>query len=438
VKLYNMFTDCKPIQSSKGVKTKSENTGMSTFQTKDKALDHAVPTKADQTSVAKTSECIENRLVVDETFESNSKAGWHGGRISRSEKLGAFLGPFKSHHEVSKSFSVPSYATKIDLSFDFIQLGNWESEVGPEGPDRLFVYVNHVKMDLGYFRSGDKNPEVRVGKTNGGIRWNVQPNGEASHLYGEQESKDQVYRVTINVPKRYFLEGKISLRFLPSMKGTQDEFAAFDNLKIHSTIPCSVCKPKVRISFEDFENSRPLSGWHGGKIESGGTFTTFLGRLFSGNVARKIYAIPASANSVTIDMNIYEIDGFDGFGIDEKGTNGPDKIAVYVDKSRIDLGVFSHTEDEGTRSGVVNGIQWNMTSLTKPANIAFKGYYKDQKHRVLLSIPRNLYQDGRLELKVHADMHGMNDEYVGVDNLKLVANYDCSAAASHITDAVII
>eukprot|EP00541_Cyclophora_tenuis_P010018 CAMPEP_0116543714 /NCGR_PEP_ID=MMETSP0397-20121206/1717_1 /TAXON_ID=216820 /ORGANISM="Cyclophora tenuis, Strain ECT3854" /LENGTH=206 /DNA_ID=CAMNT_0004067849 /DNA_START=198 /DNA_END=818 /DNA_ORIENTATION=- len=130
--------------------------------------------------------------------------------------------------------------------------------------------------------------------------------------------------------------------------------------------------------------------------------------------------IPTSASKVRFQIDFFEIDSWNA-----DNRYGPDCIYIWIDDTRVFIGIFSWARDEGQRSGSKSGIRWESESQGPPTQIGF-GRIKDQKHTIKVYIPPNYYSDGKFVVKLETQVTGsINDESSGWDNVRVAYLYHC-------------
>jgi hypothetical protein len=181
----------------------------------------------------------------------------------------------------------------------------------------------------------------------------------------------------------------------------------------------AVCEDTV-VVFEDFESGNDGS-WEHGIVSNTPVLSSFLGRLGRENdYVRKTFVVPQNAESVTVEFLLYEIDNW----------MRCDKLTVLIGNKRLDLKQF-YTEDfdenpNNIEEGRKGGIMWSRHSVVPSRNIAFNNQFKDQIHKVEMTIPAN-YFSGELEFALKVTMNdGVDDASAGIDNLRVTAHGVCA------------
>jgi hypothetical protein len=133
-------------------------------------------------------------------------------------------------------------------------------------------------------------------------------------------------------------------------------------------------------------------------------FSGFLGRFFNQTVVSpyKFFNVPIDADSIVIELDFYEIDGWKNATTDYRECGlSTDCVFVYVGSHKIPVGIFGSERDEGSYDGYVNGIYWIVESITAPTDLGY-GSQMDQKHKITITIPKKseVYDGGRLKLEL--------------------------------------
>ena len=176
---------------------------------------------------------------VFDTFQAaGAAASWTHGTVSESDGFSKFLGRFGQElPEMSKSFSVPSSASSVSISFDFYDID------GPLPGDKVEVGISGSYFDLDLFSgatsSGGLHSDVSIVKSK-----------SAAHKIGFQyEKDDSKYHVSINVPNKWY-GTTLPLSFrVTTGKSINVESYGIDNLRIHAN--CARREQEVEESAED-------------------------------------------------------------------------------------------------------------------------------------------------------------------------------------------
>ena len=377
-----------------------------------------------------------------EDFESGSLTGWNNGRLDSSSGFTQFLGRFaKNEPDPWKYYrDIPTDALYVTLMFDFYEIDAWDKD----DQDCLYVLIDGNRVNFGIFdQHRDDGP--RSGSEHG-ITWSIGNSASPTNI-GFSSSKDQKHSVTMRIPSSLFSDGKIKLQFDTRVTSTNKnhESAGFDNIKWVARINCPgaptpsplPCPSPRYFPTETF--SSDTHGWRNARRDTGGGFGTFLGRYAHGDpIPYKDYTgIPTSVDKVRFMVDFYEIDSWD-----LSSPNGPDCIYIWVDDTRLFLGYFGSSNNEGNRSGSKDGITWESSALDTPKQIGFGSAY-DQKHTIKVFIPPSFYADGKIRIRLQTVVNGnKHDESSGWDNIKLAYLYFChrrlagSREGSHLRDAV--
>lgn len=190
-----------------------------------------------------------------------------------------------------------------------------------------------------------------------------------------------------------------SATLVPSM-------SASPTASVVPTVEPSICEDWQTITFEDFENYD--WSWTGGNVTRHHEFSTYLGRLGEHmSTVSKQFRVPPDADHITIEFLFYEIDFWCSC----------DHITVEICNTQVDLGKFT-PGDRGYVEGEVDGIIWSSNSLTGSNMMGFNGF-NDQKHEMKMTVPRQCYSSGMLDLAFNLTTSDLASG--GVDNLNITA-----------------
>ena len=390
--------------------------------------------------------CSPNRVITREDFEDGSVNGWTNGRIDEGDVFTKFLGRFgKGDKDPWKKYTgIPKQAKELVLVYDFYEIDSWDAS----HKDSALVFINHKAPNLGYFDS-DETENGRTGKGRNQLKFFISSRGPPKNI-GFGHWKDQIHRVTVRIPPRYYRsDGTIEVRFRTSLnEAINKESAGFDNIKIIAKFDCDggeggdggnsqpapgpepgsdKCKPKTKVLEDNFEDQQ-VTGWTNGKIEKGGkAFSWFLGRYDAHDTNKEkfpkktYHGLNPQADSVRLEVDFYEIDSWEG-----ATSNGRDQLWIFIDGVRLAIGPFNESVEERTKTGSAEGINWIRKSLGKPKKLGFKGKSKDQKHRLVIKIPKQYYKDGEITVQFVAGLDDSNhDKSAGFDNIKFFEMYKC-------------
>ena len=370
-------------------------------------------------------------VVITEDFESYADstaaaaAGWTNAMIDQDPIFSTVLGRFnKFDEDPYKDFTgIPTDAAFIQVSLDFLEIDDWE------GSDSFCIYIDGELIDLGTFDK-EKDEGVRSGTTTGGISWNSYSRIPPVHIGFNQNYVDQVHRVVARVPKAFFADGTITLRFTTKdVTVKNNESSGVDNIIITAFFDCGACvssKVVAEDTFESYSSTEEVvaAGWVNGELETGDTaaFTQFLGRYDNEDSTYdkdpfKVFHVPAAAEYVMVEVDFYEIDDWDG----------SDCLYVFLNEQEVDARVFNTHIDEMYKTGVTtNGIVWMIdSSPNPPAQIGF-GAANDQIHHFTARVPSYLFADGVLIFRLAIRIDALKDnESAGFDNVKITAVFDC-------------
>ena len=426
--------------------------------------------------------CVGKEEVIGyDDFENRKAVGWTGpgSRVMQLGGFGMALGKLGHGARPRKTYTIRNKdVPMIRVEADFYEIDNWAGSHKFWGRDFVNFFINGQIMKLGFF-SRNINEEMREGTTKGGIRWFVYSIDPPEHICCAVTAVDQRHRIVAYVPRSvYQRSGKLNLRFrihlqrlkkIPVTSTELSKAAAFDNIKLfaQSCASTSVVKPPSAVptkvivqnknkrptrrqssvfgtktcqrhkhevvSFENFEDKTPV-GWRNAKIDSGGSLTNFLGRFGRGDARpAKTFRIPTRAQEVHIQFDFYEIDRW--MGNNNRRRKQGDFVCVFVNNIKINLGVFWHWVDEKNRQGAVSGgIKWHMRSVTKPVHHGFNPRIKDQKHRIIISVPKAIYKKlgNKINLKfwfATKGVRGVKTKSAGIDNVQ-IAIKTCAGTSS--------
>lgn len=149
------------------------------------------------------------------------------------------------------------------------------SDSGEASKDSVVVDIDSTKIDLGRLNETDFG-------TTDSIVWWRSPIGSALDNLDEVGGNDQVHHVSMVVPKEILTEdGSINVKIYGTLN---DVTIGIDNVGITAHYTCT-CVPEMMVTSETFEsyevdsNGKEVrdAGWMHGKIDSGPTFSKFLG-----------------------------------------------------------------------------------------------------------------------------------------------------------------
>jgi hypothetical protein len=145
------------------------------------------------------SPCKKDVEVAREDFETGMAAGWNNGLIALDEKFGHFLGRLgRENRAMSKVFSVPLYAESVRVQFSIYATGtsSWKAS------DQF-----HAKIGIADVNLGDFTTKSETGTTQG-VMW--------GRSMDDNDANE--HHVSMEVPRDYYLTGKLTLAFEVSMK----------------------------------------------------------------------------------------------------------------------------------------------------------------------------------------------------------------------------
>jgi len=184
------------------------------------------------------------------------------------------------------------------------------------------------------------------------------------------------------------------------------------------------CQHFVSVELDDFEVN--LEGWNTGSsnLQVGTTsqiLTNYMGNIGKdGSAMKRFEGIPMDASSVGIQFDIFTFQGWD------YTSESHDSITIEIGSvASIDLGRFNETIF--ARAGDV--VWWRAQMGSASMDLDGNGG-ADQVHHTSINVPRPLYADGSMELKIIG--HVGDGVFFGIDNVKIVAYYECSCTPNEI------
>jgi len=372
-----------------------------------------------------------NEIVSYETFEDMKAPGWSISKIESAPSYTHFLGRFSSWQQTDKLFLVPTRSLYTEVTFDFYEFDSWDG-------DSLYILIDGEWISLGTFSSavdeGNRNGHHAQSDVSWWMHSLSAPTNAAFNNY-----PDQKHRFKVKVPARFTNrdgELKVGFQFATSDWIT-NESGGIDNVKVTSVYRCPHSEHdthKERKSYqspwsnknncirrlvkENFEDGQ-ITGWQHGRLDFQEGFSRFLGRYGKDEWTKKVFPVPTSAKSVRLQFDFYE---FDDWG----GSNHDDRFHFLINGESVHLNKFQD-KDELFQSGKTSaGLRWSTRWLNTGKKRAANAAFNDQKHRVWVDIPPNVYSyDSSLHIRfmVSTD-EDLSNESGGVDNLFLLGLFD--------------
>ena len=113
--------------------------------------------------------------------------------------------------------------------------------------------------------------------------------------------------------------------------------------------------------------------WTNGRTSQHGQLGSFLGVYHDGERTSLTVNFQNPPPMINVNFLFYEIGAWRG--------QGTDRLEVFMNGERLNMGTFGERWDEGTRQGTsANGIKWMMESVTEPMNLVFDRTKLDQVH----------------------------------------------------------
>ena len=190
--------------------------------------------------------CTDNAefVIADNDFETSEQAdswirNWDGDKTESNSDLTTFLGRMgQGRTEVARTFEVPTTAESLLIEFDFLEIDEWEPQ------DKVFMRINEFYLNFGYFSQTQEESAIlgyffNSGPADKKIAVSVSRIGEDDNYNKgwNPNYNEQAHRISFNIPKSYFPDGRLTTGFRVDMNQPIDnESAGFDNYKV--TIIC--------------------------------------------------------------------------------------------------------------------------------------------------------------------------------------------------------
>ncbi|CAB9513248.1 Sushi domain-containing protein 2 [Seminavis robusta] len=170
------------------------------------------------------------REVFFEDFDTPYATSW--GEIAKGDLDTSFLRLHKDTPKFIKQFTVPKTADMVRVDFLFYEIGHWEGGVADR--DWVHFFVWDTPIDLRTFDSKVTEGNVMEsfeGFTRG-LNWKRMAVTNATDM-GFGSNKDQMHKVTVNIPRAYYADGQLRIGFLVSMSHSKnDESAGIDDFQL--------------------------------------------------------------------------------------------------------------------------------------------------------------------------------------------------------------
>ncbi|CAB9498740.1 expressed unknown protein [Seminavis robusta] len=168
--------------------------------------------------------CNKDVVLFNEDYETGTAAGWANGLIALDETFGHFLGRLGRENRVmSKAFAVPAKAESLTVAFSVYTTGAsaWKDT------DQFRAKVGIADINLGDFTL------AQASGTTQDVAWS------------RVEKEHNHHVVHLEVPREYFLAGKLSLALEVSVReGIHRKSAGVDNLVI-TAVGVNACDGSV-------------------------------------------------------------------------------------------------------------------------------------------------------------------------------------------------
>ena len=331
-----------------------------------------------------------SNTLYTEDFEEGA-FGWSHVQRSNLGTLGDVLGRFDKDEDVTKTFAMRTEASSLKIEFDFIEMDSWDHE-------HFSVWINGTEVKLGTFRF-DATEEKSGG--NGNITWSF-TSGARAHHGGHTDFMDQVHRVSISINDSNILaKDTLTLKFDAKLnEQKENESYAIDNLSISGNHNF-----KHVVTSDNFRET--ADGWSLTSRTKIGT--KVLGRFDGSQDPEKTIKVPDLTEVAVVTFDFIEVDSWDH-----------EEFVVWINGTEVSLETFHFEANEGSKSGVTDGISWEFTS-NPHRNFTGKSW-DDQKHFVTMYIPKQyLFDDGfNIRFDSRTD-EGLWNESFAIDNFVVEA-----------------
>jgi len=181
--------------------------------------------------------CEGEQILADEEFNSQDDS-WRNMRIETFGNHGNVLGRYgEGGNYPSKSFDVPIDADQVVINFEFLEIGQWETN------DEAFVIVNNVSLPLGNFKDTGDDMYTYPDTEDGGIILTRESNIPPEHI-GHWNKKNHIHYVLITIPNRFYgEEGKINFDLVLSLsEDNLSRSCAIDKFKMTAQGTCGIAR----------------------------------------------------------------------------------------------------------------------------------------------------------------------------------------------------
>jgi len=288
-----------------------------------------------------TVDCADNAELVlaEEDFETSEHSknwirNWDEDKTEFNSQLTNFLGPLsKSKTELSRTLVMPPDAESVLIEFDFYEIDQWGRD------DNVFLRMNELYLNFGQFSEANQTESESPISGYFFKSQGVEKRIPVSMMH-TPDANDRNHRMSFNVPKYYFPDGRLITGFRVKINETAaSESVGFDNFKATascvgggSSTPSPTLKPTdtaelsseadnsatddcadgndIAVSYEDFETPGQTDTWTDG-LESYELGSTILGRFGQQNPrSSKTFTVPTAASSLDLSFDWYNTDNF--------------------------------------------------------------------------------------------------------------------------------
>jgi hypothetical protein len=339
-----------------------------------------------------------------EDFEDGAQ-GWSDTKTETLTNGDTVLGEFDGANDVEKTFDLNGDFQSLTLSFDFIELDSWDNE-------NFSIYVNGQRVSFGKFRGDTNNDGTRAGANTSGFNWSM--TSEAPTDLNTPGWDDQIHHITLTITNAAILAAdELTVKFDARTDGSiDDEGYAIDNLKIegdHRSVEL--------VAKENFQGKSNTARVYDNGTEISATTLNLgapgkvLGRFDGTENVVMSYRLPEYTGMVEIEFDFFELDTWNN-----------EDFSIHVNGTKVSLGDFHYSVNEGSRQGSTDGIAWEMTSsaLTHYSNT--NSNY-DQKHHVKMFVPAEHLGNDFVQIEFDSGTNeARTNESYALDNVKVNAS----------------